>query len=133
MKYDNLRLIIHTRKSGKKSGCGYRYLITCGAMSHTAFRTHAGLRRWLDIVGLRIGTRKNREWMPNTVPLEGSYTSNMMNDGAAFNAIEGQRASWWMSNASYTKCFISNTLPRIVSFLNPNCNRETCCRQSLAE
>ena len=38
-------------------GCGYYYIVTHGAMSHTAFRTKKELKTWLRLVGLKIGKR----------------------------------------------------------------------------
>lgn len=81
--------------------CGYWYTVTCGAMSHTAFATRAGLDQWLSERGLRL---------ENDLPdgenghsrIVGSYRECSHSDPAEFAEIRPVIETSVLSNGEYT-------------------------------
>lgn len=42
---------------GKTVGCGYKYVITRGAMAWTAYKTDAGFKNFMNVYGLKINPK----------------------------------------------------------------------------
>lgn len=111
-------IMITALKRPETQNHGYKYLVTLGAYSHTAFRTKKGLKRWLKDFGFKI-----------------KY--HYRNDHAAFYKVEGKaehimcwRDEWDQINEDESSYRLSNgdyTLNKIVRgdvtklyYLNPN-------------
>jgi hypothetical protein len=127
MQSENKGLTVTIMGRGKKSGCGYTYLIhSYGGTSHTAFRTKEGMRNYLLDTGLRIG--KRRMHLYNTWDLTGSYIENMMwgeDEFTQMKASGNYRITTKLSNGSYTTALIEEREDgNVIHYLNPNCNRE---------
>ena len=121
-KYEGLTLTILLKESDRRQHGGYKYLVTHKSFSYTAFMTQAGLRKWISDRGLSVGVRRDH-WRIS-VPLNGSYCEEMMNDEAAFARLRQNpewRVSDIMSNGDYTTALIRG---RRIVFLNPNCKRD---------
>jgi len=89
----------------KPVGCGYYYIVTNGAMSHTAFRTKIALKRWLNETGLKLG---KKGWMGRSISLTGTYTRNceMLNTKEFFNKYGHLEPFYALDNGRYSIGFI---------------------------
>ena len=122
MEYNNLYLFIQDSEK-KPIGCGYYYIVTCGAMSHTAFRTKKALKYWLKTTGLRIGRRG--KWR-GTINLKGSYQEGMemLNTDEFFIKHAGKKPYYALCNGEYSIGFIEQTDEgNILYYQNPNTDR----------
>lgn len=120
--YNKLSLFIQD-KSKKPIGCGYYYIVTNGATSHTAFRTKTALKYWLKITGIRIG---KRQWCKGSVKLTGSYSSvtEMLNNDEFIAKHAGKKTFYSLFNGSYSIGFIEETpTGNILYCQNPNTDR----------
>jgi len=102
-------------------GCGYFFLITTGAMSHTAFRTKKALKTWLKLTGLKIGRRSGRQ-----IKLIGNYTRNLeMSNMAEFYAKYGKHEPFYaLDNGQYSIGFCERKeTGNILHIQNPNTDR----------
>ena len=112
------RMTICTKHSKRTIGCNYRYVITKGSTSHTAFRDKQELYRWLDITGMRLG--KRTAWKTGLI-LNGEYTTNCVYDLSSY--MNG-KACKWLSNGDYTKGYITkNKGLNCINYCNPNATR----------
>jgi hypothetical protein len=120
--YKNLHLFIQDSKK-EPIGCGYYYIVTCGAMPHTAFRTKRAFKEWLSKTGLRIGKRTgwNRS---RSVMLVGEYTEEcvMLNNIEFFKEYGHLEPTYNLCNGDYTIGFIDRQTNTIYS-QNPNTDR----------
>lgn len=105
--------------------CGYWYIVTTGAMSHTAFRTAEGLKRWLAERNLKLerplveadGTKHDYQ------RIRGSYAKHMhmmeVEEWAKFRPVITSRT---LSNGDYVEAKITEDGQgvRTVHTLNPN-------------
>jgi hypothetical protein len=103
--YDKLGLWEQTDKKKLAEG-EYRFLITNGSMSHIAFRTQAGLDKWLRDTGVKIGAKG---WGSN-YPIKGSYTIISMSGNKekldAFGREHHLLPSSILDNGEYTRAYI---------------------------
>ena len=114
-------LYIHP-KTEKPVGCGYYYVITCGAMSHTAFRTKRALKLWLQNTGSKIGRRSYGK----TVSLLGTYYRNtvMMDNRKFYNTFGHLEPFYALDNGDFTVGFIERAeTGNILHIQNPNTDR----------
>lgn len=122
-------LLLYEEKDPEKLEQGsYRYIITSGACSHTAFHTGAGLVRWLTDTGIKVGAKIER--LHNTNKLLGKYTVISMSGNQqkldAFAKRKKLESTKILSNGEYTRAYIKrkggggNT----IYHLNPNYPRE---------
>jgi len=103
-------------------GCGYYYIVSHGAFSHTAFRTKKALKTWLSQTGLKIGKRNNYR----SVRLVGDYdrTLCMMNTKEFFNTYGHLEPFYALDNGSYSIGFIDRREDgNILLIQNPNTDR----------
>lgn len=102
-------------------GCGYYFIITKGAMSHTAFRTKKALNTWLSQTGLKIGKRRNGR----SVNLLGDYQrkSVMMDTKTFYNTYGHLEQFYVLDNGNYTIGFIDRSGIENVLYLQ-NCNMD---------
>lgn len=121
-------LLLYTERDPEKlaEGC-YKYIITCGAMSHTAFHTEAGLNRWLRKTGIRMG--EIIEHLHNTIKLIGRYTEVSMSGASeklnAFALKSRLEAAEVLSNGEFTRGFVKRgKRGNTIYYLNPNYPRE---------
>jgi hypothetical protein len=104
-------------------GCGYYYIVTKGAMSHTAFRTKRALKIWLKDSGLTLG---KRTWTKTSIILNGEYRRQYSFLGH-FEFIKeyGHLESMFvLDNGDWVIGFIEKTEEgRIWHLQNPNAQR----------
>lgn len=120
---DSWNLYIHP-KNENPVGCGYYYLVTNGAMSHTAFRTKLALKTWLNITGLKLAGRKS--WLNRSVKLSGTYTRNtvMMNAKEFYNTYGHLEPFYALDNGDYSIGFIERKeTGNVLHIQNPNTDR----------
>ena len=117
----NFNLCFHDQKK-EAVGCGYYYTVTCGAMSHTAFRTKKALKVWLNQTGLKMS---KRSW-GRSVILTGSYVRNleMMNTKKFYNTYGHLEPFYALDNGDYTIGFIERLdSGNVLHIQNPNMDR----------
>ncbi len=110
----------HLDEASHRRTCGYWYTVTSGSFAHTAFRTRAGLDRYMSERGLSLDG--SLEAQPSHCKILGSYrTESHFHDAADFQAIDGER-SRTLSNGDYVEAIISLDADglRTVHTLNPN-------------
>jgi hypothetical protein len=100
--YSNLHLFILRTPEMREKHCGYTYLVRADGFSpHTAFRTAAGLRRFLRYSGLRIDTKRIRRGWHQLI---GSYAVTAHQDAESFTA-KLKKGAWVepiLSNGTHT-------------------------------
>lgn len=102
----------------------YQYLVMNGPYSLTAFRTKAGLKRWLSDFSLTIRYHsRNSSSVMFTVEGEAIHSMVWSDE---FNAIEADETTYRLSNGDYTLNKIKRGSDGItrVYYMNPNCDRE---------
>lgn len=110
-KYSDLHMVeLHDPKDREKHG-GYKYLITHRAISHTAYNTDSGLKKFLGRTGLKKVLREKSEKI-NTYRLEGTYekismagTAKQLDD---FGRKRKMTPTKIMDNAQYTRAYYKN-------------------------
>lgn len=121
MRYDELFMtIIFDEKERWRRGCGYKYVITSGCTAHKAYRTKAGLYRWMRDAGLTLG---KRSWLSHSLHLEGAYSREMMLDAKTFAEMRASgkyRETVIMSNGQYTTGLVEEGKENSIYYLNPN-------------
>lgn len=104
--------------------CGYWYTVTTyGATPHTAFKTRAGLDRWMRERGLKLtgGEALDNE-SGGTCRIEGTYRTNShLYDADTFADLSGELTRT-LSNGDYVVAVITTDYDgiRTVHTLNPN-------------
>lgn len=118
--YDNLHLVVFDQQMHERS-CNYWYAISSRGISHTAFTTERGLRRWLKERGLKLTKplTKPGEWSDQRI--EGEYSRVSHVDGAGFKAIKPIIETREVCNGRYTLAKITQgKRGREVHLMNPN-------------
>ena len=114
--------------------CGYWFVVTNGAMAHTAFATRGGLDRWLIERGLSLESELPEAGTWGTTRITGSYRTEShgefsatednpyrMVEDDAWHQIDAVMATAEMSNGDYTMALITeDDGVRTVHTLNPN-------------
>ena len=109
--------------------CGYWYLITQNATSHTAFATKKGFLRWLNERNLTLTAPLTAEGVPSSQKIEGGYFRSTWLDVKAFALLEQLTPECdktkVMDNGYYTLGLLTRDVNGIVTvnLLNPNCER----------
>lgn len=128
--YKNLTVCALNTEQHLKT-CGYWYVVTNAAMSHTAFATQQGFLRWLDERGLSVDAvptavqpedyGKN---LLNSCRISGQYTTKSHMSMDEFYALPNIVArSKTLSNGDYVEALITQEDGyRTVHTLNPNVN-----------
>lgn len=131
MKQTYLNLDVSTvDEAFHKRTCGYWYIVTNGAMNHTAFRTKAGLMRWLEERGLKLskplveadGAKHDYQ------RIRGTYHTVMhLADAGEFDRLRPVIETRTLSNGDYVVAKITEdgTGIRTVHTLNPNVRHRT--------
>lgn len=121
--YTNLNVTSITPEQHEKT-CGYNYLVTHNAMSHTAFETRAGLDRWMRERNLKLKNADaiNRHGEYGTSAIIGTYREISYLDSVNFYLLNPHDATPVMSNGDYTLGLITENFQgiRTVHYLNPN-------------
>lgn len=125
-RYGNL-MLYEEKDPDKLAQGSYKYIITSGAMAHTAFHTEAGLNRWLRNTGIKQG--KPIKHLHNSRKLMGRYVKISMSGNTqkldAFAKKHNLEASEVLSNGEYTRAYIMRgKRGNIIYYLNPNYPRE---------
>lgn len=119
---NNLYLVIVDKKRQPLGqGCGYFYLVRKNHFAHTAFRTKAGLKKWMRERGLRIGKRKGFG-----IDIIGQYFDNceMINRNEFEVKYNHLPAIEQLDNGDFTKGFVEDSRQgKIIHYQNPNCDR----------
>lgn len=125
MIYTKLHACRLSRESHLKT-CGYWYVVTTGAMSHTAFRTRRGLDKWLGELGLSLAdSAKLNEPGTGGTAIIGAYRREYTKlDRPAFEAMDGVRVIVY-ENGSPALGIITNDDDgiRTLHVTNPNNDR----------
>lgn len=111
------------RDKDKPSDMGYRYIVTQGGLSHTAFRTKRAFKIWLQYTGLQIGERFGNG---NTIRLVGNYSTILeWLDHDDFVDKFGHLKSFIaLENGDYVLGFIEPTVNgNLLHIQNTNCVR----------
>ncbi len=116
---DNLALFEVENPTSDRHG-GYKYLITTGATSYTAFHTENGLKRYLKRTGLRkelISENSNSKYFRligsyKRISMSGNY--KLLNE---FGRRKGLTRTKILSNGDYTTAWYGNGK---IYYLNPN-------------
>lgn len=119
-KHTNLQVYIQSYKD-EPIGCGYYYIVTSGAASHTAFRTKIAFLNWLKQTGLKLDRRIGR-----TILLRGEYTrySVMQDQHEFFKNFSQYTPFYALDNGDYTIGFYEETEQGNNLYIpNPNTNR----------
>jgi len=110
--------------------CGYWYVVTASAMSHTAFATQQGFLRWLEERGLEVDyvptavePKDYGQGKSNSCAIKGTYRTKMhmrMDDFYALPSIVVRSKT--LSNGDYVDALITldDDGIRTVHTLNPN-------------
>ena len=109
-KYDNISLFVIDEPSNEKHG-GYKYLITSGATSHTAFHTENGFKRYLARTGLKSkfisrnsnGTSHRLIGSYERITMAGNY--KLLNE---FGKKNGLTRTKLLDNGDYTTGYYGN-------------------------
>lgn len=121
MKYDSLRLCCLTPEQRQRT-CSYWYTITNGAIAHTAFRTRAGLDKYLKERNLTVdGLIPDEVGTFATMPIRGAYRTEMHWNDGTFPWLNGVHTRA-LSNGDYTTAVITHDDDgiRTVHTFNPN-------------
>lgn len=105
----------------------YKFLITSGATSHTAFHTQKELKRWMSDAGIKQG--KVLPHLHNSKKLIGTYQEvSLAGNQKQFNEFGKKnrlRSSKVLDNGEYTKAFIEKGKGgNRIYYLNPNYPRK---------
>lgn len=113
--------VCFVRKGERRNKNGYRYLVWSHSMSHTARRTRAGMRQWLEITGLAID-RVRGFVSPRCVALKGSWRSCSLLEKSLYDALRSRGKQYpWMDNGRYTECtVVTIDGENVVFYCNPN-------------
>lgn len=107
-------------KVERESRNGYFYLVHNKATSWTAFRTKAGVKRFLKDYGLTPRLIR-RDGKHATFRLTGNYLESSTMDKGMFDSLKADWESWRLSNGDYTKFKILKTFAgHVILSLNPN-------------
>jgi hypothetical protein len=126
--YDSLFLTVLSDEQVKTGEhMRYRYLITNGATSRTAYETKQGLMRYLEERGLTLAEELPQDsTKTHSMGIKGAYIDEMHMD---YNEFYGLRdgalvVTKTLSNGDYTLALITEESgTRTVHSLNPNCIR----------
>lgn len=122
-----IHITIHL--DGKTVGIGYKYVVTRGAQSWTAFRTDDGFRRFMKLYGLKINPAMT-EYRDGGAQGRGRWINctcfdKKINDDLYFWHREEvpaeAKAVVGMCNGSYVTCYVLNHGDS-VDFYRPNPN-----------
>ncbi len=105
---------------------GYRYVISNSYSSHSAFRTLAGLARWMNTCGLTFGEAWNLRISGKSVHLSPGYSTISLMDVEYYETIKAlhHRIEPWLSNGDYVEGIVLDAKPmNTIVYLNPNCER----------
>lgn len=118
--YSNLIVCTLTPEQNQRT-CNYWYVVTTGAMSHTAFETRTGFDRWMAERGLSISGELPSRGEHSVHRIVGSYIDNMMWDKPIFDSLPGKRTRV-LSNGDYTQGVLTRDQDNlvVVNYLNPN-------------
>lgn len=114
-------IIVDRKKQPEGQGCGYFYLVRRGGAAHTAFRTKAGLKRFMCVRGLKVGKRNGVGF-----GVAGQYLNHcemISNDEfeAKYNHLPAIEK---LDNGDFTKAFVEGSEQGpIIHYLNCNSNR----------
>lgn len=124
----NLSLVTYNQHM-HDTGANFWYAVRCQEMAHAAFRTRAGLRRWMNDRGIRFTQDIPSEGTFSYQRLEGRYRSTSWVSTAHFNALAGSDfardhglQTKVLSKGNYTLglIFQDEDMVHNVNFLNPN-------------
>jgi hypothetical protein len=121
-KYGDFFILHIADKSKPPIGCGYYYIVTHGAYSHTAFRTKRALKVWLKQTGLKIGKRTYNR----CVYLTGNYIrdNEMIDTKEFFNKYGHLEPFYALDNGDYSIGFIEHSPEgNTLHIQNPNTDR----------
>ena len=125
-KIDSLRLTIIKEPKNNE----YKYLITTGATSWSAFHTKAGFNKWLKDTGVKIdkSTTDSNEQAEFSA-IKGSYERISMRGNKksfdAFGKKNNFKQTKVLSNGDYTKGFVEKGKDgNKIYYLNPNDDRK---------
>lgn len=120
-------LHFYEKKDPKKLKEGaYRYIITNGAIAHTAFHTKEGLDRWLKDTGIKLSKQTDHWGHPL---LKGTYSKISMSGNQekldAWAQKRGLRKTKILDNAKFTTAWIKEgKRGNTIYYLNPNYSRD---------
>lgn len=126
--HEGLYLSVITEEHHRQT-CGYWYLITTGAQSHTAFETERGLLRYLKERNLKLTQPLTPRGVPSHQKLEGRYFRCTMLDEEEFSRLAEATPlthhTKVMDNGDYTLGLLVPDKDGVVTvhLLNPNCKR----------
>lgn len=118
--HTNLTVISITPDMHRKT-CGYWYLVSSNAVSHTAFATSQGLMNWLDERGLVLEGNLPEMGAHAVLPVSGTYrtTSHLSYDD--FFSLEGERIRV-LDNGDYTLGVVTTDPDAVRNVHYLNCN-----------
>lgn len=129
--FTNLRLCTLDPEQQRRHG--YWYIVTTDTLSHTAFRTRAGLLLWLSERGLQLSVNlpEHKTWSVQDIVghyfKEMHYSETWKVAVARFEALRPVLVSRTLSNGEYVVAKITRDDGgvRTVHTLNPNMPRQT--------
>ncbi len=127
--YSKFTLCVLTQEQHERT-CGYWFVVTTSTLSHTAFRTAAGLQRWLTERNLSLTAPLTEAGTWSVQEIIGTYRQEMHytdEEQAAFVELHTVDVSRTLSNGDYVVAKITQDIDgiRTVHTLNPNVPRET--------
>jgi hypothetical protein len=125
--YKDLRVTSITPEHHAKT-CGYWYLVTDSAFSHTAFAHLRSLVQWASERGLTLPELPTERGVYGGGRITGSYSTESHGDMEEFDNLRARSLhSITLSNGDYVRALITDENGhRVVHTLNPNCReRET--------
>ena len=124
-----IRVSIHM--DGTTSGCDYKYIITKGAMSWTAYKTDKGFKNFMQVYGLKINPehteyRDYRQYGKGRMIISAMY-DKQINDHYFYNLEDVPQTAIKtiaLCNGSYVDCYAADHGDSI-DFYRPNPNAKS--------
>jgi hypothetical protein len=118
--YTGLRVSSITQEHHDRT-CGYWYLVSAGAMAHTAFADRDHLIQWMENRGLSLLGELAMAGTYSTVGIEGTYRRTAHLSYDEFYSLDGKRIRI-LDNADYTLGVITEDEDGIANIHHLNCN-----------
>ena len=125
----NISVAIHL--DGETVGCGYKYIITKGGCSWTAYQTDAGFKNFMSVYGLKFDTKTTkyhdyRQYNKGRV-IAAFLQDKVINELYFWDMGEipkDAKKTIDLCNGSYVDCYVCDYGDR-VDFYRPNPNAES--------